>query len=281
MKDRQQRLDMTLRRILVTLTTTAALSLFSAGAVAATPLSAQGQTADPPNCSAQVSGEKPKISAEPDQNVAQQMTSSADDAVRSGVVHTHVAVDDIDLSHPTVLQVKMKDSEFHSVTFPIKGGGASLMSNTTIVLTGAGDVVTYSESVLTRNASNNFQVTSYSDGVLTKDADSGVKYIDDNGIQQQIDQAKTNLKNGSAASAGTPQGGVDEVPAGVGQVASCIAVALGIGSVPAMVIAGACGGSCAGAATGVGAGICAACIGGIATLGSAEVIAVATCFGYM
>ncbi|KAA8741148.1 hypothetical protein FK256_00300 [Actinomyces johnsonii] len=60
-----------------------------------------------------------------------------------------------------------------------------------------------------------------------------------------------------------------------------MAVALGIGSVPAMVIAGGCGGSCAGAATGVGAGICAACIGGIATLGSTEVIAVVTCFGYM
>lgn len=148
---------MTLRRILVTLTTTAALSLFSAGAVAATPLAAQGRTADPPTCSAQVSGEKPKISAEPDQNVAQQMTSSADGAVRSGA---------------------------------------------------------------------------------------------------------------------------DELPAGVGQVASRIAVALGIGSVP-MVIAGVCGGSYAGAATGVGAGISADCIGGIATLVSAELIVVTACFGYV
>ena len=69
------------------------------------------------------------------------------------------------------------------------------------------------------------------------------------------------MKNGSAASAGSPQGGADEAPTGVGQVAGCIAVALGIGS--------------------VGAGICAACIGGIATLGSTEVIAVVTCFGYM
>ena len=272
---------MTLRRVLVTLTTTAALSLSSAGAVAATPLSVQGQTADPPSCAAQVSGDKPKLSAEADQNVARQMTKSAENAVRSEDVHTHVSIDDIDLSHPTVLRVKTKDSELHSVTFPIKGGGASLMSNTTIVMMSTGGVVTYSESILTRNASGNFQMTSYSDGALTKDADTGVKYVDNTRIQQQIDQVKADVKNGSAASAGSPQGRADEAPTGVGQVAGCIAVALGIGSVPAMVIAGACGGSCAGAATGVGAGICAACIGGIATLGSAEVIAVATCFGYM
>jgi hypothetical protein len=93
---------MTLRRVLVTLTTTAALSLFSAGAVAATPLSVQEQTADPPGCSAQVSGDKPKLSAEADQNVARQMTKSAENAVRSEDVHTHVSIDDIDLSHPTV-----------------------------------------------------------------------------------------------------------------------------------------------------------------------------------
>ena len=132
---------MTLRRVLVTLTTTAALSLFSAGAVAATPLSVQGQT----GCSAQFSGDKPKLSAEADQNVARQMTKSAENAVRSEDVHTHVSIDDIDLSHPTVLRVKTKDSELHSVTFPIKGGGASLMSNTTIVMMGTGGVVTDSK----------------------------------------------------------------------------------------------------------------------------------------
>ena len=67
------------------------------------------------------------------------------------------------------------------------------MSNTTIVMMGTGGVVTYSESILTRNASGNFQMTSYSDGALTKDADTGVKYVDNTRIQQQIDQVKTDL----------------------------------------------------------------------------------------
>jgi hypothetical protein len=198
----------------------------------------------------------------------------AEQALDSGTANIHTSREAVDTDNATVLRVTTEEKTYSAVTFPLKGNGLSLTSNTTIVLSPDGAPATYSETHLTHNAANHFQMTSYTDGELVKDSDTGHEFVGDDVLQQQLDETRAAIAKQKSA----PD---QAVPVGAGAVAACLGTVLGIGGGAAWAITSLCGGSCAGAATGVGAAICAACIGGIATLGAGAISGAVTCFGYL
>ena len=211
---------------------------------------------------------------ETDPSVASRAKLQAEQALDSGTANIHTSREAVDTDNATVLRVTTEDKTYSAVTFPLKGNGLSLTSNTTIVLSPDGAPATYSETHLTHNAANHFQMTSYTDGELVKDSDTGHEFVGDDVLQQQLDETRAAIAKQKSA----PD---QAVPVGAGAVAACLGAVLGIGGGAAWAITSLCGGSCAGAETGVGAAICAACIGGIATLGAGAISGAVTCFGYL
>lgn len=144
------------------------------------------------------------------------------------------------------------------VTVPLNGD-YSLPSNITIFLDEDNTVLQTNEMLVTKNELGNFQVDTYLDGSITKSEDTGISYMTDEELlaEEPVDS------------------GIQ--PMSIKSVAACLAGVLGVGGTIGYLIAVACGGSCA-APTPVTATICAACIGGYATLGSAGIAGVVACF---
>lgn len=268
-------------RLLVTLAATVTLSISTAGAAVASPpdsppSSSQARSSTvTTGCAAEQQGKKTAtVRNETDPSVASRAKLQAEQALDSGTANIHTSREAVDTDNATVLRVTTEDKTYSAVTFPLKGNGLSLTSNTTIVLSPDGAPATYSETHLTHNAANHFQMTSYTDGELVKDSDTGHEFVGYDVLQQQLDETRAAIAKQKSA----PD---QAVPVGAGAVAACLGAVLGIGGGAAWAITSLCGGSCAGAATGVGAAICAACIGGIATLGAGAISGAVTCFGYL
>lgn len=266
---------MKLGRILVTLTVAFALSISAAGTTSATPLQPSLESAAS-TCQA-AARKQVRLTEEKNPIVVEQAKQYASRAIKTGSVSVHSPDDSIRISDSTVLQVKAGSGQpYISITIPLKGNSLRLMSNLTLVLAPGNAVATYSETLLTENKAGNFQLTTYTDGKLAQDIDTGQKAVDDEALKAQIDEINSATQNYKQSSAD-----VAAQPEGIGTVAACLAAVLGIGSGTAWIIASLCGGSCAAAATGVGAAICAACIGGVATLGAGAIAGAVACFGYM
>ncbi|MDN5685730.1 MAG: hypothetical protein L0G94_03470 [Brachybacterium sp.] len=100
-------------------------------------------------------------------------------------------------------------------------------------------------------------MTTYSNGELTMDKDTGHAFVSDSELLQQDPGLST---------------------CGVGGTVACVATTLGVSGGAAHLIATVCAGACVTPATGFSAAVCAACIGGYATMGGASIAAAASCF---
>lgn len=171
---------------------------------------------------------------ETDPSVASRAKLQAEQALDSGTANIHTSREAVDTDNATVLRVTTEDKTYSAVTFPLKGNGLSLTSNTTIVLSPDGAPATYSETHLTHNAANHFQMTSYTDGELVKDSDTGHEFVGDDVLQQQLDETRAAIAKQKSA----PD---QVVPVGAGAVAACLGTVLGIGGGAAWAITSLCG----------------------------------------
>lgn len=96
------------------------------------------------------------------------------------------------------------------------------------------------------------------DGELTKSEDTGIPFVGDEQLRDEV------------AAAG-------ELVAQSSNTGACIATVLGVSGAVGAAIAYACAGSCAVPMTPVTAPVCAACVGGFAVVGGASITAIATC----
>ena len=266
---------MRIGRILAILITSVALMFSTTGASGA---AAQQSIPKPAKKSVEQATKKQiHLTEEKDSVAIEQARQKAMKFIELGTVQLHVSTESMKSSRSTVVHVSTNDGErYTSITIPLKNGTLSLMRNLTVILSPDNFVTTYSKTVLTKNDSDTFQLATHVDGNPAKNVDTGQKFVDDETLQAEINEINSAIeKNKQSNTTDTAQ------PEGVGRVAACLSVVLGVGGATAWVIASLCGGSCAAAATGVGAAICAACIGGVATLGSAAIAGAVACFGYM
>ncbi|WP_144312069.1 hypothetical protein [Actinopolyspora erythraea] len=191
---------------------------------------------------------------------ARESTGAAFEAVKNGEISVQAPRSALSRGQAKVYAVDAENSESTSVTIPV-GGEYSLVSNLTVLFDESGDIVQYSETLVSENEAGNFNITSFTDGVLVNSKDTDLPYMTD---------AELQANNGVDSS--------DPMAAmGVGSTAACVAAVLGVSGATGYLIVSACTGACS--TPGVGTAVCVACIGAYATVGSASVTAVASCFG--
>lgn len=187
------------------------------------------------------------------------LTAAVVKKLKSGEFASHAASSALNADKAKVYTIESEGDEFTSVTIPAEGEYA-VTSNFTVILASHGDVVDYSETLLT-DVDGFYHLAQYQNGKQVKNEDTGVAVL-----------TEAEFNKAAAGDPGTA------VPAGAGKTAACVATVLGVSGGVAAVIVSVCAGSCAGVATGVGAAVCAACIGAYATVGGASITTVGNCF---
>ncbi|ALS01062.1 hypothetical protein ATZ33_06670 [Enterococcus silesiacus] len=165
----------------------------------------------------------------------------------------------LDLENATFLNITKNSQNYTSISIPISGEGYSLISNLTVVYGESNELVSFSETLITKSSSDKFIISSYIDGQLIQSNKTNIDYISDNEIQKGLDGLKADAQKIETR--------------GIGAIAGCIAAVAGVNGVVAYLIAGTCIASCPAVVP-----ICVACIGAVATIGAADIGAVIACF---
>lgn len=136
------------------------------------------------------------------------------------------------------------------VSFPISGANHVEVSNLTFVLDSDEQIAEYAESIVTQVDVGPFEIVMYEGGELLR--------------TDSIDPSEVPSDSG-------------EIELMVSSEVKCVAAVLGVTVVIAALIVNMCGGACAVPYTAPTAAVCAACIGGVATIGAASIAGVMGC----
>ncbi|BBO00032.1 hypothetical protein [Sporolactobacillus terrae] len=169
----------------------------------------------------------------------------------------------LDFDNAKALTITQDNKNYTSVTIPITGGQYSFISNLTLIFDSQNKMITYSETLITKNNNNKFVITSYFDGELVQNKVTDVDYVSDSELKKGLDEIHETTKEINQ----------NYQTAGVGKIAACIGAVAGVNAGVAYLIAGTCVASCPTIVP-----ICVACIGGVATMGAADIGAIVACF---
>lgn len=160
------------------------------------------------------------------------------------------------------LSIDKEDANYKSISVPIEGKKYSFFSNLTVVFDKNENVVTYSESLITKNQVNKFVIDTYIEGKKVSTKNTDIDYINNSKLKEGLFSLKQSVKESK-----------NENSRGIGAVAGCIAAIAGINGTVAYLIAGTCIAACPAVAP-----ICAACIAGVCTIRAADIGGVIACF---
>ncbi|MFH0331920.1 hypothetical protein QQF09_14345, partial [Clostridium perfringens] len=170
----------------------------------------------------------------------------------------------LDLDNAKVLEISNENGIFKSITLPIIGEEYTMFSSLTVLYDENNEIASYSESLITKSENNTFQVASYIDGEEISKLDTGIDYLENEILENEMINIKEITKEMETY-------GPEE--RGIGAIAACIAAVAGVNGVVAKLIAATCIASCPTVVP-----ICVACIGGVAAMGSASIAAIVQCF---
>lgn len=160
------------------------------------------------------------------------------------------------------LSIDKEDTNYKSISVPIEGQEYSYFSNLTVVFDKNGNLVTYSESLITKNQVNKFVIDTYIEGAKVSTQNTDIDYINNSKLKEGLSSLKQSVQESKNVNA-----------RGIGAIAGCIAAIAGINGTVAYLIAGTCVAACPAVAP-----ICAACIAGVCTIGAADIGGVIACF---
>lgn len=160
------------------------------------------------------------------------------------------------------LSIDEEETNYKSISVPIEGKEYSYFSNLTVVFDKNENVVTYSESLITKNQVNKFVIDTYIEGKKVSTQNTDIDYINNSKLKEGLFSLKQSVKESKNVNT-----------RGIGAIAGCIAAIAGINGTIAYLIAGTCIAACPAIAP-----ICAACIAGVCTIGAADIGGVIACF---
>lgn len=179
---------------------------------------------------------------------------------QNGVFEIHTDEESLDLENISILEVEQDGEEkFTSVTVSILEEDYNFLSNVTIVYDSNFDVVTYQESIIKKSEINTFEFVDYVEGQKIRQEVGDVEYVSN----EELGFNKDDVLNDGVATQG------------LGAISICLGAILGVDGVIAYLIAGTCGAACA---SFVAVPVCVACIGAIATIGTANIAGIIACF---
>ncbi|MFJ7890437.1 hypothetical protein ACIQYL_20455 [Lysinibacillus xylanilyticus] len=168
----------------------------------------------------------------------------------------------LDFDNAKILEIKGDKENFTSITLPIVGDQYSLLSNLSLVFDSNNKLVNYSETLITKSDDNKFVVSSYVDGNLIQEQFTDLDYVSNSELQRQLDHLTSSLAKS------------EEIQSrGIGDVALCLEIVLGVDLVIARLIASTCIASCPALPP-----ICVACIGAVVAVGVANMNQIIACF---
>lgn len=243
-----------------------ALSLTAAGVANATEESIPvASSAESSQCS--VADNAPDRSRELTGSQRETALGQVQQDISSNRVELSLTPGQLKLDSAVVLEMEKQAQTFTTVAVPVEG--YSPISNFTVVYEEDGNLSNYAETLYYEGENGNLWMDQWIDGHFAQSKDLGVEFIDDDAMKKEMqslkeagDEAATHLANERS----------------VGKIAACLAAATGVGGVAAWAIAGACAGACALPEPTASKAVCAACVGGYATLGAGGMAAVVGCF---
>ncbi|WP_081184030.1 hypothetical protein [Enterococcus villorum] len=160
------------------------------------------------------------------------------------------------------LSIDQKNENYQSISIPIEGKEYSYFSNLTIVFDKSKNLITYSETLITKNQVNKFVIHTYIEGKKVSTQTTDIDYVNNSILKEGLFSLKQSVEESRNVNA-----------RGIGAIAGCIAAIAGINGTVAYLIAGTCVAACPAVAP-----ICAACIAGVCTIGAADIGGVIACF---
>lgn len=176
-------------------------------------------------------------------------------------------VEQLNFDAAVALKMEKQGRLFTTVAIPVEG--YSPISNFTVVYEENSAISNYAETLYFEGENGNLWMEQWVDGKFIRSKDLGVKFIDNDAMKLEMQNLKAKADE-AAASLSQERS--------IGKIAACLAAATGVGGVAAWAIAAACAGACAFPEPTASKVVCAACIGGYATLGAGGMAAVVGCF---
>ncbi|MDO7267020.1 hypothetical protein [Shouchella clausii] len=191
----------------------------------------------------------------------QSLKDMSSDAISNNQLELNYLNADLDFDEANILDISYNNENFTSATFPIVGDDYSVISNLTLVFDSDNEVINYSETLITKSDINTFKVTTYFDGLLTQDEVTDIDYISNEELQEELELIHSVQSDDIVQTQG------------ITEIALCISTVALIDLTVARLIAVSCIASCPAVPP-----ICAACIGAVAVVGSANIGAIIACF---
>nr|DAG19132.1 MAG TPA: hypothetical protein [Caudoviricetes sp.] len=166
-----------------------------------------------------------------------------------------------------VYAIPVDEEVYHSVTVPITD--SLPISNFTVVYAPDGQVSNYAETQVRRSDAELVHVAQWINGNKSLD-----KMVYGGDLDFSVSGSEDNTVSGSSDDSDQP------MARSWGKAVACLAATLGVSAGTAALIMSLCGGSCAVPEPTFSKAICAACVGGLVTLGGTSIGAVVKCFGY-
>lgn len=190
----------------------------------------------------------------------QNLTDMSKEAISSKQIVLNYSNADLVFDDARFLEIKENNENYASVTIPIVGEQYSFISNLTLVFDSENEIISYSETLITKSDNDKFIITTYFDGKLFQEDETDIDYISNSELQKELEYIQ-DLGNDIQ-----PQKSFNEV-------VLCIAIVAAVDLTVARIIAATCIASCPAVPP-----ICAACIGAVAVVGAANIPAIISCF---
>lgn len=176
----------------------------------------------------------------------------------------------LDFDNIKAVRTNYKNENYTSVYIPIKDCGYSLLSALVIMYDSKESLVENTETLITEKTGK-FNIESYIGGKLIETKQTDIDYIEDVEIQKGLDEFNelANKQNCSITSYSKKS----KKKSSKKKIAACITAIAGINGGIAYLIAGTCIASCPAIVP-----ICVACIGGVCSLGVADIKGIVSCF---
>jgi len=202
------------------------------------------------------------ISVVEDSDKIQEIKDISYDAISNEKVVFNAINANLNYDRATVGEVSAQNETYTVLTIPIASEDYNPLSNLTLIVQN-GEILTYSETLITKSQENTVAIASYTDGNLINEKTTDIEYLSNSEVQKVIDKAQNpDLEKNKVKPRGFPE------------VALCLSSVLLIDLVVARIVAATCIGACG---TGI-VPLCAACIGGVMALGGANIGGVIACF---
>ncbi|WRP07373.1 hypothetical protein U9J35_04175 [Rossellomorea aquimaris] len=191
----------------------------------------------------------------------QKLKDISNAAISSNQVVVNASNSELVIDNAKFIEIKEEKVKYKTVTIPIVGDQYSFISNLTLIFDSKNSLISYSETLITKNDNNKFVVTSYSNGNLLQKDETDIDYVSNNTLKKEL-KVMQNSANGIVA----PQKSFSKT-------VLCISTVALIDLTVARLIAATCVASCPGIPP-----ICAACIGAVAVVGAGNLGAIMACF---